>query len=237
MSLGLLGKKIGSTQIFREDGTFVYVTVIEAGPCKVIQKKTQEKDQYTAVQVGFDPKKESRVSKPLLGHFKKNKVAPMRVLHEFRLTEEELGKIEDGAEIKTDIFEIGKHVDVSGTSKGRGFAGVMKRHNFAGTPAGHGTHEFFRHGGSIGQSSQPGRVFKGQKMPGRYGNAKITMQSLEVVDIIADKNLILVNGAVPGPNGGDVVIQKAVKYLNRKEKQIQENKKPLNPLKASKRGG
>lgn len=237
MSLGLLGKKVGMTQIFTEDGTCVPVTVVQAGPCKVLQKKTDEKEAYTAVQVGFQEKKESRTSKPLLGHFKKYKATPTRYLHEFRVTPEELGKLEDGSDIKADIFEVGKHVDVIGTSKGRGFTGVMKRYNFAGAPAGHGTHEAFRHPGSVGQASTPGRVFKGQKMPGRYGNAQITTQSLQVVDIDPDKNLMLIKGAVPGPNGGFVVIQHAVKYINRKEKQIQDNKRPVNPLKASKRGG
>lgn len=237
MSLGLLGKKIGMTQVFKQDGSFVPATVIQAGPCKVIQKKTMEKDQYNAVQVGFQPKRESRTSKPLNGHFKKHNATPMAFLHEFRLTQDESAKIEEGAELKVDLFEVGHRVDVIGTSKGRGFTGVIKRHRFHGADAAHGAHEYFRHGGSVGQHTFPGRIFKGMKMPGQYGNEQVTFQSLEIVEIDPTQNLIFVKGPVAGANGGYVVIQKGVKYLTRKAKQIQQIKKPLNPLKASKRAG
>lgn len=235
MSIGLLGKKVGMTQVFMEDGRFVPVTVIQAGPCKVVQKKTLESDKYNAVQVGFEEKPEKRVSKPMRGHFKKQNSNPYRFLHEFRLNDKEITEIEPGAEIKADIFEIGKHIDITGVSKGRGFTGVMKRYNFGGYPGGHGTHEVFRGGGSIGQSSNPGRVMKGQKMAGRHGNKQVTVQSLEVVDIKPEENLILVKGSVPGSNGRDVILQKAVKYLNRKEKVVQKKTGPVNPLKASKK--
>jgi len=236
MSIGILGKKVGMTQVFQPDGSFGPVTVIQAGPCTVVQKKTQEKEAYNAVQVGFEDKKEKRTPKPMQGHFKKNNVTPKKFLREFRLDEKEIAEIETGAEIKADLFKVGDRVDVTGFSKGRGFTGVMKRHNFSGFDAGHGTHECFRHGGSIGQASFPGRVFKGVGMPGRYGNEKVTAQSLQVLDVKPEQNLILVKGSIPGPNSRYVIVQKAVKYLRRKPKQAQaDSGKQVNPLKASKK--
>jgi large subunit ribosomal protein L3 len=212
MGFGLIAKKLGMTQLFAEDGTLIPVTVMQAGPCRVVQKKSVESDGYTSFQVGFDDvKKAARTNKPLSGHFKKANLAPMKRLREFRVSEEELGSYDVGSDIPVDIFKPGDFVDVSGVSIGKGFAGVMKRHNFAGAPAGHGTHEFFRHGGSIGQNMTPGRTLKGMKMPGHMGARKVTVQSLKVVEVRGDTNLIMIRGAVPGPRNGYVVIRKAVK--------------------------
>jgi large subunit ribosomal protein L3 len=212
MGLGILGKKLGMTQIFHEDGSIVPVTVIQAGPCYVVQKKTAEKEGYNAVQLGFgEKKKANRVNKPLTGHFKKANIPPMSFLKEFRLNTEECGANEVGSQISVEMFEIGEFVDVTGTSKGKGFAGVMKRHGFAGAPATHGSHEYFRHGGSIGQNMTPGRTMKGKKMPGHMGNIRVTIQSLKVVDVRSDNNILMIEGAIPGPNNGYVLVKKAVK--------------------------
>lgn len=237
MSLGILGKKIGMTQVFRPGGEVVPVTVIQAGPCAVIQKKTLEKDKYAAVQVGFEEKEEKRTSKPLAGHFKKHNATPKKFVQEFRVTEKELAEIKDAAEIKADIFKAGDRIDVIGWSKGRGFAGSVKVHNFHGFDAGHGTHEYFRHGGSVGQKSMPGRVFLGMRMPTRWGNERVTTQNVEIVDVKPAENLILIKGSVPGPNERFVILQKAVKYLRRKPKVAQppSEKKMINPLKAAKK--
>lgn len=212
MGLGILGKKLGMTQIFHGDGSIVPVTVIQAGPCYVVQKKTAEKEGYTAVQLGFEEiKKANRINKPLAGHFKKANTPPTSFLKEFRVNAEEVDANEVGSRISVEMFEIGEFVDVTGTSKGKGFAGVMKRHGFAGAPASHGTHEYFRHGGSIGQNMTPGRTMKGMKMPGHMGNARVTVQSLKVVDVRSDNNILMIEGAIPGPNNGYVIINKAVK--------------------------
>jgi large subunit ribosomal protein L3 len=212
MGLGLIGKKIGMTQIFAEDGTIIPVTVVQAGPCRIVQKKTAEHDGYDSFQIGFDEIiKANRVNKPMTGHFKKANVGPLRRLREFRVTAEELGSLEVGSEVPVDIFKPGDFVDVSGISIGKGFAGVMKRHGFAGAPGGHGTHEFFRHGGSIGANTTPGHVMKGMKMPGQLGASKVTVQSLKVVEVRGDTNIVMIRGAIPGPRNGYVVIKKAVK--------------------------
>lgn len=204
---GILGKKVGMTQIFTEEGDLVPVTVIQAGPCTVVGKKTIEKDGFNAVQLGFLASNPKRVNKPLLGHFKKNKVPPAKFLKEMRC---DVKDMKPGQIICVDIFKVGEKVKVTGVSKGRGFAGVMKRHGFAGAPASRGSHEAFRHGGSIGQASYPGKVFKGKKMPGHMGNSKVTVKNLEVTDVKKDENLILVKGAVPGRNGGFLVINKTI---------------------------
>ena len=212
MGLGLIAKKLGMTQLFAEDGTLIPVTVMQAGPCRVVQKKSVDSDGYNSFQIGFgEVKKAERTNKPLSGHFKKANLAPMKRLREFRVNEEELGSYDVGSDIPVDIFKPGDFVDISGVSIGKGFAGVMKRHNFSGAPAGHGTHEFFRHGGSIGQNMTPGRTLKGMKMPGHMGACKVTVQSLKVVEVRGDTNLIMIRGAVPGPKNGYVVIKKAVK--------------------------
>lgn len=188
------------TRIFLDDGRMVPVTLIEAGPCRIVQIKTPETDKYQAVQLGFKEKKESRSNKPEIGHFKRAGLPPMRHLREFRDYSLQDAKI--GDEINAEIFSPGDKLDVTGNTKGRGFAGVMKRHGFHGHKATHGTHESFRGPGAIGQCAWPGRVWKGKKMPGRMGNQSFTARNLEIVRLEAEKNIIMVRGAVPGPNGG-----------------------------------
>jgi large subunit ribosomal protein L3 len=212
MGLGLLGKKLGMTQIFDDHGNAIPVTVIKTGPCKVVQKKTSIKEGYNALQLGFDEvQKVARINKPLAGHFNKGSVAPVKFLKEFRVTPEDIEGNEVGSEITVEIFEPGEFVDVTGTSKGKGFAGVVKRYGFKGQPASRGTHEYFRHGGSIGQNMTPGRTYKGTKMPGHMGNKRVTVQSLKIVDVRGDTNILLVEGAIPGPTNGYVIVKKAVK--------------------------
>ena len=208
----LSAKKLGMTQIFGQNGIVIPVTVVKAGPCVVVQKKTVEHDGYNAVQVGFDEiTKVSRVNKPLTGHFKKAEVPPMARLKEFRLEGEEMDSYETGKEVPLDLFKTGDFVDVTGVSIGKGYAGVIKRHKFSGAPGGHGTHEFFRHGGSIGNNTTPGRTLKGKKMAGHMGAKKVTVQSLKVVDVRGDTNIVMIEGAVPGPRNGYIIIKKAVK--------------------------
>ncbi len=208
MEKGLIGKKLGMTQIFWEDGAAIPVTVIEAGPCVVIQKKTKETGGYDAIQLGFGRKKEKKVTKPLQGHFKKADKGYFQFLREFR-TESPYG-YEVGQELKADIFEVGDRVDVIGTTKGKGFAGVIKRHGFHGGRATHGS-MFHRAPGSIGASASPSRVFKGTRLPGHMGNKRQTVQNLAVMGVLADRNLILIKGAVPGSRNGVVLIKSAVK--------------------------
>lgn len=207
---GLIGKKIGMTQVFGADGSVVPVTVIQTGPCVVVQKKEKAKDGYSALQLGFGTRKNQRVNKPEQGHMVKAGKGAFQVLREFR--SEDVAPYEVGQEIKlSDLFKAGDRVDVSGTSKGRGFTGVIKRWGFAGFPASHGTHEYFRHGGSIGNRSFPGRVFKGKRMAGHWGDERISVQNLEVVGVRAEENLLLVKGAVPGAKRGVLLIRRAVK--------------------------
>jgi large subunit ribosomal protein L3 len=207
---GLIGKKVGMTQFYNAEGNVIPVTVIQAGPCVVVQKKESTKDGYNALQVGFGSKKNQRVNKPAQGHMAKAGKGAFEVLKEFRV--DDVSEYEVGQEIKAaDLFKTGDRIDVSGTSKGHGFTGVIKRWSFAGFPGSHGTHEYFRHGGSIGNRSYPGRVRKGKKMAGHWGNEKISVQNLEVVDIRVDDNLMLVKGAVPGAKQGIVVVRRAVK--------------------------
>ncbi len=201
---GMLGRKIGMTQIFEEDGTAIPVTVVQAGPVTVIQKKTEERDGYSSVQVGFEDLNPRKINKPLAGHFKDQK--PKTFLREF--SADDISQIEVGQVFNSSIFEEGEEVAVTGTSKGKGFAGTMKRHNFGGQPATHG-HRGHRRTGSIGQCATPARVFKGKKMPGQYGNATVTVSGLRVVRILPDQNLVLLKGAVPGRNGGVVTLKKA----------------------------
>ena len=208
-TLGIIGKKLGMTQIFLEDGSVVPVTVIKAGPCSVVQKKTKEKDGYEALQIGFFPKKGQRVSRPLSGHFKKAGVGPCYILKEFRL--ESVGGYEVGQEVNVNLFKPGDVVDVTGLSRGKGFTGVIKRHGFHGAPGSHGTHEYFRHGGSVGANSFPAHVFKNMKMPGQHGNQRVTLQNIKVVDIKEDQNLILLKGGLPGSPNGWILIRSATK--------------------------
>ncbi|MBA4542357.1 MULTISPECIES: 50S ribosomal protein L3 [Thermoactinomyces] len=204
---GILGKKIGMTQIFNEDGVVVPVTVVEAGPCVVLQKKELQTDGYEAIQLGFEEKKEHRSNKPELGHAKKANAKAQKFIKEVRgvnLADYELGGV-----VKADIFAAGELVDVTGTSKGKGFAGAIKRHNQARGPMSHGS-RYHRGPGSLGAIA-PNRVFKGQTLPGRMGGERVTTQNLEIVRVDADKNLILIKGSVPGPKNSYVVIKSAVK--------------------------
>ena len=209
MKKGLIGKKIGMTQIFDEAGNVIPVTVVEAGPCTVTQIKTVENDGYQAVQVGFGDVKGSRVNKPMKGHFDKADVAPKKTLKEFRL--DSIDGIEVGNILKADTFEVGEIVDVKGTSKGHGTAGAIKRWNFSRLRMTHGTGPNHRHAGSLGACSSPSRVFKGKKMPGHMGNVRVTVQNLEIVKIDVENNVILVKGAVPGPKKSLVMIKETVK--------------------------
>lgn len=209
MKKGLIGKKIGMTQIFDENGKVIPVTVVEAGPCVITQKKTIENDGYEAVQVGFGDVKVNKLNKPMKGHFAKNDVAPKKTLKEFRL--EDCSALNVGDIIKADAFEAGEIVDVKGTSKGHGTAGAIKRWNFSRLRESHGTGPNARHQGSLGACSSPSRVFKGRKMAGHYGHETATVQNLTVAKVDAENNLIAIKGAVPGPNGGIVVIADAVK--------------------------
>jgi len=229
---GLLGKKIGMTQIFRETGEVVPVTVVEAGPCVILQIKSSDKDGYTAVQLGFDNKKEARVNKPEMGNFKKAKVDPVKFSKELRIDKTEDLKVAD--KLTVEIFEIGEYVDVTGTSIGKGFQGGMKRWNWKGGPGGHGSMSH-RAPGSIGVTD-PCRVLKGKHLPGHMGNLKVTAQGLEIAEVDKENNLLLLKGAVPGKRGNYVVIRKSFKKKKKdpKAKASQEVKK-LNPLKASKK--
>ncbi len=207
MKKGLIGKKLGMTQVFSDEGA-IPVTVIEAGPCVVIQKKSCGKDGYEAIQVGFGRKRLKNVTKPLQGHYKKADKGLFRFLKEFRV--ESSDTYELGAELTADIFEVGDNVDITGTSKGRGFAGVVKRHGFRGGRATHGS-MFHRAPGSIGASADPSRVLKGRKLPGHMGDQRVTVQNLTVLGIRPEMNIILVKGAVPGSNNGIVVIRESIK--------------------------
>lgn len=224
--LGLIGKKLGCTQIFNSTGNVSRVTVVEAGPCLVVRKRTVEKDGYVALQVAFGERRAKLTSRPLRGYYEKNGVAARtitnskgrevevfpRYLRELRLTAEVAAKFEVGSTISVgDVFQPGQFVDVSGTSKGRGFAGVFKRHHFAGMPGSHGTHEYFRHGGSIGTNMTPGRTLPGKKMPGHLGATRSTLLNLKVAAVDTEQHLVLIEGSVPGPNNGLVSVRGAVK--------------------------
>jgi large subunit ribosomal protein L3 len=211
MAIGLVGRKVGMTRIFTEDGTSIPVTVIEATPNRVTQVRSEETDGYRALQVTAGTKKANRVNKAEAGHFAKAGVEAGRGLVEFRLEDNEGADIEVGSEITVEIFNDTKKIDVTGTSKGKGFQGAIKRWNFSGQRATHGNSLSHRAPGSIGQNQSPGKVFKGKKMAGQLGNKQVTTQSLEVVRIDVENSLILVKGAVPGATGGDVVVKPAVK--------------------------
>ena len=209
MQKGIIGKKIGMTQIFDENGKVVPVTVVEAGPCVVSQKKTVENDGYAAVVIGFGDLKAHKVKKPMAGHFAKANVAPKRTLREFRF--DDIDAYNVGDLVKADVFAAGDKVDVTGTSKGKGYAGVIKRWNFQRLKESHGSGPVARHGGSIGSCSDPSRVYPGKKMAGHLGSERVTVQNLQVVKVDAENNLIAIKGAIPGPNGGTVVIHDTVK--------------------------
>ncbi|MBR5301077.1 MAG: 50S ribosomal protein L3 [Acutalibacteraceae bacterium] len=208
MQKALIGKKIGMTQIFDEKGNVIPVTVVEAGPCTVVTKKTMENDGYEAVQLGFGDVKVQRVNKPMMGQFKKADVAPKKTLREFKI---DIASVNVGDTIKADIFAAGEKVDVVGTSKGKGTAGAIKRWNFSRLKESHGTGPVARHAGSLGACSDPSRVFKGKKLAGHLGCERVTIQNLDVVKVDAENNLLAIKGAIPGPKGGIVVIRDSVK--------------------------
>jgi large subunit ribosomal protein L3 len=206
---GILGRKLGMTQVWDSENRVIPVTVIQAGPCRVVQLKTPERDGYSAVQIAFGAAKEHRLNKPELGHLKKSGAAPSKHLAEIRVAD--LSPYAVGQVIHADVFAAGELVDVTGISKGKGFAGAMQRHNFKGQGASHGNHKKHRAPGSIGACATPARVFKGMRMAGQYGNVRTTTLNLEVVEGDAERGLLLVKGAVPGPNGGLVFIRNAAK--------------------------
>lgn len=232
MQQGLFGRKIGMTQIFDSMGNKVPVTVIQAGPCTVVRKKLPATDGYSALVLGFEtaqpqPSEKDRLIKrsrhwlnrPMTRFFEKSmgdQVKYFKLVRELRLPENVVDMADVGDEIKADLFAPGDFVDVTGTSKGRGFAGIMKRHNFKGMVASHGTHEYFRHGGAVSSNTYPGRLFPGRRMPGQMGNKRVTIQNLRVIGTDPEQNLIFIQGAVPGANRGLVLIRKAVKKANKK---------------------
>ena len=209
MVKAIIGKKAGMTQIFDDNGKVIPVTVVEAGPCVVVQKKTIEKDGYESVQLGFEDIKERKLTKPELGHIKKAGVSAKKHLKEFRL--EDTSVLEVGDELKADVFAQGDKVDITGTSRGKGFAGVIKRHNAGRTPESHGGGPVHRHAGSMGSGTDPSRIFKGKMGAGHMGSEQVTIQNLDVVKVDAELNMIAVKGAIPGPKGGIVYIKNTVK--------------------------
>jgi large subunit ribosomal protein L3 len=237
MRMGLLGKKIGMTQVFSDDGERIPVTAIQAGPCYVTGKRTDDTDGYSALIIGFDEKPTRLTKRPEMGQFKKAGVAPQRHVREFRLPAEDVAKYELGQALKpSEVFEDGIPIDVVGTSKGKGFQGVMKRWGMHGGKTTHGVHEVYRHGGSIGCRLTPGHVYKGKKMAGQMGNRRVTIQNLQLVQILDDENIILVRGAVPGANDGYVMIKKAATRTVYKRVGMGEAEvRSKNPLKASKK--
>src|SRR5262245_56969351 len=209
MSMAILGRKLGMSQLHGEDGAIIPVTIIEAGPCTVLQKKTAQKDAYTALQLGFADKPERLAIKPELGHLKASHSKPKRFVREVRVSAEEAAPFEVGGEVTAAVFAKGELVDVVGRSKGKGFQGVMKRYHFKGSATmTHGTHEYFRHPGSIGSNTTPGRLFRGKRMGGHMGAARVTAKNLVVVDVRPEVNLLFVGGAVPGIRNGFVIVRK-----------------------------
>ena len=212
-NVGLIGKKLGNTQIFDAEGMVHRVTAIECGPCTVVGRRTEERDGYSAIVLGFGQKREKSVNKPAAGFFKKIDQKAAEIVREFRLPAELASKYEVGQKLKpSELFSVGQLVDVAGDSKGRGFTGVMKRHNFKGSRTqSHGTHEYQRHGGAIGTNMTPGRTLPNLKMPGQYGSERVTIQNLKISRVIDDKFLLLIEGAIPGHNNGIVTVRGAVK--------------------------
>lgn len=208
MALGLIGRTLGMTHLFSKDGEAIPITVIEAGPCSVVQVKSKEKEGYSALQLGFLPKKIDKIKKPLKGHFKKSGASGFCFLREFKVND--ISAYQPGQEIKLEIFQAGQRVTITATSKGKGFAGVIKRWGFRGGPASHGS-TIHRSPGSIGCSAYPSRVFKGRKLPGHYGAAAVTVENLEIVDLKPEKNLIFLKGSVPGGKNGMVIINPSKK--------------------------
>jgi large subunit ribosomal protein L3 len=235
--LGLLAKKVGMTQIFQEDGLRVPVTVLLVEPNRVVQKKTPENDGYSAVQIGTGEKTAKNVNKPLAGHFAKANVPPQQLVREFRVNAEQLGKLNVGDTLGLEHIKAAKSLDVSGVSKGRGTAGVMKRHNMKGFRASHGTHEYFRHGGSIGCRATPGKVHPGKRMAGRMGNEEVTVLNVSLVRVDEEKGLIFLRGAVPGARGGFVEVFPSAHAPQKGRRMTMEAQvQSKNPMKASKAG-
>lgn len=238
MNLSMMATKVGMTQVFVDEGVRIAVTVLKVEPNVVVQKRTVETDGYTAAQLGYGTIREKLVNKPKKGHFAKANVAPMRHLREVRLTQKELDEVSVGQSFDITVLENAKSVDVSSISKGKGYAGVMKRHNFGGFPASHGTHETFRHGGSIGMRAQPGKVLKGKRMAGHMGDELVTTPNLRVIRVMKEEGLLLVRGAVPGGKGALVEVKaskhapKAIRHIGGQV--VEEASK--NPMKASKAG-
>ncbi|WP_428261113.1 50S ribosomal protein L3 [Haliangium sp.] len=237
MRMGVLGKKLGMSQVFAEDGERIPVTVIQAGPNYVVGKRTEERDGYSALVLGFDEKPARLANKPELGQHKASGTKPMRVVREFRLPAEDVAKYEVGQELKlSEVFEAGIPLDVTGTSKGKGYQGVIKRHGMSGTKASHGVHEYFRHGGSIGCRLTPGRVVKGKRMAGQMGSERTTVQNLQLVQILDEDNAVLVRGSIPGPTNGYVMLRKAAtRTVYKRVGMGVEEARSKNPLKASKK--
>jgi len=239
LKMGLLGRKIGMTQVFHEDGTALGVTAVTVGPCVVVGKRTPDKHGYAAIQLGFEETPVRLVNRPDAGYIKKAGLEKTpRVLREVRLNPQDLDSYEVGKVLRaTDVFKVGDVIDVVGTTKGKGYQGVMKKHKMAGDSMTHGTHEFFRHGGSIGCRLTPGRVHKGKRMSGLMGNVKNTASDLVVVKVLEDKDLVLIKGAVPGPANGVVLVKGSVKDVKKYvvPRQIKEIESK-NPMKASKKG-
>ncbi len=237
LKIGLLGKKLGMTQVFADDGESIPVTVIQTGPNVVIGTRTQERDGYSALVLGFDEKPIRLANKPELGAVKESGLKPMRFIREIRLSAEEVAKFTIGQAVQAgDVFEVNAPVDVEGWSKGKGYQGVIKKHHMKGMTRAHGTHEYFRHGGSIGCRLTPQRVHKGKRMAGQMGNAKVTVQNLQLLRILAEDGVILVRGAVPGAANQYVVVTKAQTRTVYKRKGMgKEEVRSKNPLKASKK--
>ncbi len=238
MALGILATKQGMTQIFTEEGVCVPVTILKIEDNMIMGKRTVEQNGYTALQVGYAAKREKRLNKPDAGQFKKAGIDAKRVVREFRCEEKDLEGLELGTPLSIQVLNDVKSVDVSGTSKGKGFAGVMKRHNFKGFRATHGTHEYFRHGGSIGCRSEPGKVHKGKKMAGQMGNERVTTLNVAVVEIRPDDGLVFLRGAVPGGKGAVVELRASTRTAKRgRGISAEAQARSKNPMKASKAGG
>lgn len=237
LKIGLLGKKIGMTHVYADDGEAIPVTVIQAGPCHVVGTRTQERDGYTALVLGFDEKPVRLANKPELGAIKDSGLKPQRFVRELRLPADVVGKYSVGQVIgPKDVFADNTPIDVEGTSKGKGYQGVIKRHHMKGMTRAHGTHEYFRHGGSIGCRLTPQRVHKGKRMAGQMGNEKVSIQNLQLFRILADDNVLLVRGAVPGANNDYVVVTNAAtRTVYKRKGQGKEEVRSKNPLKASKK--
>jgi len=233
MTLGLVGRKVGMTRVFTDDGDALPVTVLDVADNRITQIKSPETDGYVAVQITYGKRRASRVNKAMAGHLGKVGVEAGILLKEFRAKPEEIANLQAGGKLPIDMFKAGQFVDVSGTTIGKGFAGVIKRHNFSSNRASHGNSVSHNKPGSTGQAQDPGRVFPGKRMPGHLGDVAATVQGLEVVRVDAERQLILVKGAVPGAAGGTIVIRPAVKP--KRHKQVQTETKPLNPMKAAKK--